>query len=266
MDADDERDPLDRWLSQQAQPLPPPPGTFELITRRARRRKVRKLAVTAGVGRGRGRRGRHRRPGRAQPASVLALDQGRERGRRRPLDRPGNPVSERQRESRQDVEPVCLGDSLGDRAVRPGPPGPGQLPADVGHVRELAGRLGDRPGRHPRHVRQQGRVHLHVDRADRQRRAELAGRSGAGHHRPERGDRGQRASGSSTPPTAGPSAPSCGPPATGAPPGPRSTPRGRGSPTWRRRAGGRTRCGRTAARPRAAVPRPPSRPAAPATR
>src|SRR5580693_7596863 len=46
VDANDERDPLDRWLSQQAKPLPPPPGTFELITRRARRRKVRKLAVT----------------------------------------------------------------------------------------------------------------------------------------------------------------------------------------------------------------------------
>jgi hypothetical protein len=42
----DERDPLDGWLSQQVRPLPPPPGTFELITRRARRRKVRKLAVT----------------------------------------------------------------------------------------------------------------------------------------------------------------------------------------------------------------------------
>ncbi len=46
MHADDDRDPLDRWLSQQVQPLPPPPGTFELITRRARRRKLRKLAVT----------------------------------------------------------------------------------------------------------------------------------------------------------------------------------------------------------------------------
>jgi hypothetical protein len=46
MHADDERDPLDRWLSQQVQPLPPPPGTFELITRRSRRRKLRKLAVT----------------------------------------------------------------------------------------------------------------------------------------------------------------------------------------------------------------------------
>jgi hypothetical protein len=46
VDADDERDPLDRWLSQQVQPLPPPPGTFELISKRARRRKARKLAVT----------------------------------------------------------------------------------------------------------------------------------------------------------------------------------------------------------------------------
>lgn len=46
---DDERqDPLDGWLSQQVQPLPPPPGTFELITKRARRRKIRKLAVTVG--------------------------------------------------------------------------------------------------------------------------------------------------------------------------------------------------------------------------
>lgn len=46
MHGNGERDPLDGWLSQQVQPLPPPPGTFELITRRARRRKLRKLAVT----------------------------------------------------------------------------------------------------------------------------------------------------------------------------------------------------------------------------
>ena len=46
MPADDERDPLDRWLDQQVRPLPPPPGTFELITKRARRRKIRKVALT----------------------------------------------------------------------------------------------------------------------------------------------------------------------------------------------------------------------------
>jgi hypothetical protein len=46
MPDNDQRDPLDSWLGQQVQPLPPPPGTFELITRRARRRKLRKLAVT----------------------------------------------------------------------------------------------------------------------------------------------------------------------------------------------------------------------------
>ena len=45
MPDDDPRDPLDTWLDQQVRPLPPPPGTFELITRRARRRKLRKLAV-----------------------------------------------------------------------------------------------------------------------------------------------------------------------------------------------------------------------------
>jgi hypothetical protein len=46
MRGNDEHDPLDSWLNHQVQPLPPPPGTFELITRRARGRKLRKLAVT----------------------------------------------------------------------------------------------------------------------------------------------------------------------------------------------------------------------------
>ena len=46
MPADDELDPLDRWLGQQVRPLPPPTGTFELITKRARRRKLRRAAVS----------------------------------------------------------------------------------------------------------------------------------------------------------------------------------------------------------------------------
>jgi hypothetical protein len=46
MPADNELDPLDRWLNQQVRPLPPPEGTFELITKRARRRKIRKAVVS----------------------------------------------------------------------------------------------------------------------------------------------------------------------------------------------------------------------------
>ncbi len=43
----DRRDDLDSWLSERIDPLPPPSGTFELIKRRARRRKYRRLAITA---------------------------------------------------------------------------------------------------------------------------------------------------------------------------------------------------------------------------
>jgi hypothetical protein len=46
MPADNDLDPLDRWLKEQVHPLLPPPGTFELITKRARRRKVRKAAIS----------------------------------------------------------------------------------------------------------------------------------------------------------------------------------------------------------------------------
>jgi hypothetical protein len=45
----DRRDDLDSWLDGRIDPLPPPPGTFELIKKRARRRKYRKLAVGAGA-------------------------------------------------------------------------------------------------------------------------------------------------------------------------------------------------------------------------
>ena len=45
---DDRHDDLDSWLTERLEPLYPPPGTFEAIKRRARRRKYRKLAVAAG--------------------------------------------------------------------------------------------------------------------------------------------------------------------------------------------------------------------------
>ncbi len=43
----DRHDDVDSWLSGRIDPLSPPPGTFELIKRRARRRKYRRLAITA---------------------------------------------------------------------------------------------------------------------------------------------------------------------------------------------------------------------------
>ena len=45
----DRNDDVDSWLSGRIEPLPPPPGTFELIKRRARHRKYRRLAITAGA-------------------------------------------------------------------------------------------------------------------------------------------------------------------------------------------------------------------------
>ena len=41
----DPRDDLDAWMNAQVRPLPPPPGTFELIRKRARRRKVTRAAA-----------------------------------------------------------------------------------------------------------------------------------------------------------------------------------------------------------------------------
>ena len=45
--ADHHDDNLDSWLTERIEPLAPPAGTFELIKRRARRRKYRRLAITA---------------------------------------------------------------------------------------------------------------------------------------------------------------------------------------------------------------------------
>ena len=43
----DPRDDLDTWMNAQVQPLPPPPGTLELIRKRARRRKATRAAAAA---------------------------------------------------------------------------------------------------------------------------------------------------------------------------------------------------------------------------
>jgi hypothetical protein len=44
------RDEVDSWLDADVQPLPPPPGTFERVSRRARRRKaVQAIASAAGA-------------------------------------------------------------------------------------------------------------------------------------------------------------------------------------------------------------------------
>jgi photosystem II stability/assembly factor-like uncharacterized protein len=45
----DNHDHLDTWLHDRIEPLSPPPGTFQAIQRRARRRKFRRLAVSAGA-------------------------------------------------------------------------------------------------------------------------------------------------------------------------------------------------------------------------
>src|SRR6266700_944301 len=44
------RDEIDSWLDADVQPLTPPPGTFERVSRRARRRKAgRAIASAAGA-------------------------------------------------------------------------------------------------------------------------------------------------------------------------------------------------------------------------
>jgi hypothetical protein len=44
---DDHRDDVDSWLQARIDPLPPPPGTFDLIKRRSRRRRYRRAAASA---------------------------------------------------------------------------------------------------------------------------------------------------------------------------------------------------------------------------
>jgi hypothetical protein len=49
MDEREPREDVDRWLHARIDPLPPPPGTFDLIKKRVRRRRYRQVAVSAAV-------------------------------------------------------------------------------------------------------------------------------------------------------------------------------------------------------------------------
>jgi hypothetical protein len=46
---DQPREDVDSWLHARIDPLPPPPGTFDLIRRRVRRRRYRQVATSAAV-------------------------------------------------------------------------------------------------------------------------------------------------------------------------------------------------------------------------
>ena len=228
MPADNELDPLDRWLNQQVRPLPPPSGTFELITRRARRRRIRKAvisvagaaAVAAAVGvavpvgmslhltthvheRGAGRRPAGTRPSATQTtlgkaskvpsasATSRAASSASSPGRLRDGDR--GPEQSR-------LAPVQFLSLLGDLGLAVHRLGPGAR-GDAGAVRRAAG-LG----------------RLHVDR-DHPRRRRRPGRAC-----PRRRQRASAACGSSTQSTAGRSARSCGRRTTAASTGTRWTP------------------------------------------
>ena len=247
MRADDEHDPLDRWLNQQVQPLPPPPGTFELITRRARGRKLRKLAVTVvsaaavaaavafavPVG-----LNLHLTP----PPTKAALSAAGSSS-----TSPARAVAQRERDPHQVAESVPLA-SATPTAVEPSaaPCPPTSSRPRSRSSAPMTGWVIGQAGT-PGHVRQRRPRHLHVDRADRQRGPELAGRARPRHHRPERADRGERHQVPQRNLRLGLRPRAVGHRRRREAPGPRSTPTGRGSPTSRRPAAGPTRCSPPAA-------------------
>ena len=203
-------------------PLPPPAGTFELITRRARAPQAAQARGHRRVGRRGGRRGGLRRAGRAQPAPSQPPTNGPIAADGTSPTQHADPVARTGTAARQVAESVAGRDAAGYRACRPGPPGPAQLPADLGHVRArstawVIGQAGT-----PGTCANVDPYDLHLDGADRRRGqtwragppptpAPRAGQTGQRHQVPR-------------PTTAGRSGPSCGPPTTAATPGRRSTP------------------------------------------
>ena len=222
----DRRDDLDSWLDGRIDPLPPPPGTFELIKRRARRRKYRRLAVGAGAA-----------------AVIVAAAVTVPQVVNLPVLNPATAAraasgrSSAGRRGRRGQRRVVLQ----PRPARPAGPGAGagQLSAHFGHVHRHAHGLGDRPGRDARPLRH---AVLHLGRAHRRRREDLDRRARAADRPGRRGRRGEPDPVPERARTAGRSGRSCTRRTTAAAPGPGWAPTGCGSPTWRRWRTGRSRC------------------------
>ena len=152
-------DDLDSWMDGRIDPLPPPPGTFELIKRRARRRKYRRLAVGVGAAA-------------VVVAAAVTVPQVVNLPVLNPATATGvaangrSAVADAVRQQRGERR-VVIG-RAGALARRGA--GAGQLSARFGHVHRHAHRLGDRPGRDPGPLRHPV---LHLGGAHRRRREDL---------------------------------------------------------------------------------------------
>ena len=199
----------------------------------------------------RGRRDRHRRRGRGAPRSrrrrcIAITPPGRAVAdrRRRPSGRPPATRSGEREPERRFPHAGCpaartsaLSAGGHARASRAG-----ELPADLGHVRQPGHRRGDRPGRHARATAgHRCATDLHLAGGHLRLRRQLVRGERAGDRRAGRIVRASASSASSTPSDGWAFGPSCGSPRRRRAPGPGSRPTGCGSPTWRRPAAGPSR-------------------------
>ena len=204
MPADNDLNPVDRWLNQQVWPMAPPDGAFEQITKRARRRKMRHAAIsgasgavvavavavtaTLGLAGGLGTSG----PGKFVIAASGSAATPSSTGTQKTLGTATN-------------EPTASGSASSSALPTPagsgsgttlGPTSPGWLPdkfipatvtwvgPTTGYVMGQAGTAGD--------VRRPGQLgHLHVDRDHPRFRPDLGGRERASHRCGERPGRRQ---------------------------------------------------------------------------
>ena len=224
----DRRDDLDSWLDGRIEPLPPPPGTFELIKRRARRRKYRRLAVTAGAA-----------------AVIVAAAVTVPQVVNLPVLNPATATGVGATGARRRRPPRARAASTSSSSAAPVYPGrpPAPVPANFQPTSVTfigtRHRLGDRPGRNARALRH---AVLHLGRADRRRREDLDRGARAAHRPGRRGHRGEPDQVPQRGRRLGVRARAVRDARRRPAPGPRWTRTGCGSPTWRRWATARSRC------------------------